>query len=573
MDIPLCTSAVYSENYINLIFKSESELPFISQRTDIDCVTTVTNRYGVAYKRVGNGGTYNLDEVTYENIPKCYGLTDESAVQDTGADRLVNLPGLGVTGKDVLIGFVDTGIDYRSPAFFGSSGTRIRYIWDQNMEVMGTGEAVFGFGAEYTKEMIDEAIASEDPYSIVPSFDDNGHGTLLASIAAGRVNEGQNFRGMAPEAELMVVNLKQAKKNLRDFYFIREDAECYGEDDILLGVRYLMSKAASLGRPLVLCIGLGTSQGNHNGTTTLENFFMEYLNLRGFCAVTSVGNELGYGGHYQSSNAGLEANGSERIEISVGSGSRGFSAEVWGKAPVLIKVSVVSPTGERFSNIPYLRDGSTTGRFLYEGTKVYASNSVVNDISGDQLVLLRFEYPTEGIWIIEVEEYSQNIRTGFDAWLQINQFLDADIRFVRPEPNVTICSPGNGRGLISVAGYNHRNNAIYFRSSRGYTRAGFIEPDITAPAVDVQGVFATLSDRELYTRGTGTSVAAAITAGAAALLMDWGVVQDFYPVLTTEIIRQMFIRGVRYVNDMSYPNRIWGYGVLDLFNTFENLRT
>lgn len=571
MALPLCTEAIYSNEYFNYVIRNENTLVANDVLPRFECTTMVGGGYGVGYKLHEAGATYDLAKNYYESVPKCYGLMDVSVVEDTGAERLYELPGINVSGKDIIIGFIDTGIDYRNPIFSTPAGTRIEYIWDQGEEVYGTAADYMGFGAEYNKAMIDEAIASEDPYNIVPSIDEIGHGTFLASIAAGGRDEAEGFRGMAFLSSIVVVKLKQAKKNLRDFYFIADDAPCYSEDDILLGIRYLLDKAMEINKPIVICIGVGSSQGNHTGSSVLELYLERLVNTRGICTVSSVGNELGYGGHFAGHLAGQE-NAMERVEIGISGVSRGFFVELWGRAPGILKTALLSPTGERYSNIPFLDDRSVEIRFLYEGTKVYVTNISIDGATGDQLIFFRFEGATQGIWTIEVNSYEKQLATDFDAWLPIKQFLDTEISFVKSEPDVTICSPGNTRGVISVAGYDHINKSLYFRSGRGYTRDGAIKPDITAPSVSVKGAFATASGRSLYTTMSGTSVGAAVTAGAAALIMNWVRNQGIYPDISTEIVRQILIRGAKHVSDIPYPNNWWGYGVLDLLSTFEKLR-
>ena len=71
---------------------------------------------------------------------------------------------------------------------------------------------------------------------------------------------------------------------------------------------------------------------------------------------------------------------------------------------------------------------------------------------------------------------------------------------------------------------------------------------------------------------TGTSAAAAITAGAAALLMEWGIIQQNMPTINGDLIKSLFISGCRRDENISYPNIKWGYGKLDLYNTFLSLR-
>ena len=114
--------------------------------------------------------------------------------------------------------------------------------------------------------MIDEALRSDDPLSLVPSVDETGHGTYAVSLASGGADAQQQFLGAAPEASIAVVKLKQAKKYLRNYYFIPEGAVCYQETDLMLGLRYLNDLADKLGLPLVVCITCCTSMGGHIGT-------------------------------------------------------------------------------------------------------------------------------------------------------------------------------------------------------------------------------------------------------------------------------------------------------------------
>ena len=95
----------------------------------------------------------------------------------------------------------------------------------------------------------------------------------MASVAAGGEDVDGSFSGMAPLSELVVVKLKQVKKDIRDFFLINETAECYGEDDIFLAVKYLITKAIEQKKPMIICVGLGTNQGDHNGSTNLELYF------------------------------------------------------------------------------------------------------------------------------------------------------------------------------------------------------------------------------------------------------------------------------------------------------------
>ena len=117
------------------------------------------------------------------------------------------------------------------------------------------------YGTQFTREQINEALQSEDPFSIVPSRDEIGHGTMIAGIAGGNEVPDSNFYGVAPDAEFVVVKLKPAKKFIRDFFFIAEDAVCFQENDIFLGLIHLYEMSIALQRPIAICIALGSSQG------------------------------------------------------------------------------------------------------------------------------------------------------------------------------------------------------------------------------------------------------------------------------------------------------------------------
>lgn len=562
-----CSDYIYSDEYFSFLVKYDNDMNRVEEIFNPACVSRINNRFLVAYTKPVSVNVGEILKYGYASIPKCYGLMDSDVLQVIGADRIRNLPGLGFAGEGVLIGFVDTGIDFVSDAFRNPDGTtRISSIWDQNQEVYGQGNPAYGYGAVFTEENINEALESDSPYSIVPSFDEDGHGTFIASVAAG--NE-----GVSPGSDIIMVKLKQAKGFLRQFYLIPDEVNCYSEDDIMFAIKYLVEQAAILGKPLVICLGIGTNQSGHTGNTYLETYINSITQLRGIGACVSAGNETGFGTHFHV--PGISGD-SEDVEISVGSNDKGFTMELWGRAPGILNVSVVSPTGEVFDNISAVKSTTYSRTFLYEGTTVYVETTVVEGTTGDPMVLFRFENPTEGIWIIRVKAEGSSALLGFDAWLPIHGFNNSDTKFVSPSPDTTICAPGNARGIITVAGYDYRNNSIYVNSSRGYTRVDGIKPDITAPAVDVQGVFARrmdgLTGSGLYIRRSGTSIASAITAGGIALILQWAVVEGNYINMTNESIKRLLMTGAKRTTGLAYPNRQWGYGTIDLYESFNALR-
>lgn len=588
-----CTQYIYEENYIGYFVKYDNDLEGVRQIIGPSCIDVINTRFLVAYKDApALENPQGFLQYGYNNLPKPYGLMDVPAVEDIGAFAVRSLPGLRLTGRDVMVGLVDTGIDYKNSAFMDDQGrTRIAYIWDQNQAAMEAGQPVFGYGGEFDREDINRAIESANPYDIVPSRDEVGHGTFLASIAAGREALEENFSGVAPEANIIMVKLKEANRALRDFYYIGGDKTCYAENDIAQGIRYLINKAVQLRKPMVICLGVGTNQGAHDGSSNLELYIQSLSGLRGICFVAPAGNELGGRNHYQSwglNNIGIgpvvdtgtgapeqirtvDSGRDEIVEINVEEGVTGFVTEIWGNAPGLLRVMVESPSGERLDNIIPNLSGSNTGDFLFEGSTVFVENIVVEATTGDQLYFMRFSNPAKGIWKIIVNESLNMLGQGFNLWLPLREFVGDKVRFVRPSPDISITSPGNTVGCITVAAYNNDSGAIYVESSRGYTRRGGVKPDITAPGVDIKGVFAG-GDRTLYTEKSGSSVATAFVAGAAALMLQWGIVDRNNLGINTEIIKQLFIRGAMRKNQLVYPNNIWGWGTLDILQTFQNTR-
>ncbi len=565
-----CREYIYSDDYLGYFVKYDNDLQGLREVMAPECVDIVNSRFLVAYKKAPS-----IDDLEsffaygYANLPKVYGLMDVPAVEDIGAYAVRNLPGLGLEGEDVLIGFIDTGIDYRGTVFLDGQGrSRIRYIWDQGEDVYGAGPPVFGYGAEFTNEDINRANASDNPYAVVPSRDEVGHGTFLASIAAGAEDLEENFSGVAPNAQIIMVKLKQASRTLRDFYYVGQDKNCYSEVDIAQGIRYLINKAVQLGKPMVICVGLGSNQGGHDGSSNLELYIEALSGLRGICFVAPAGNELGARKHYM----GADALAGQNIEINVEAGVSGFAMELWGNAPGLLRIIIVSPSGERLDSVIPNITGATTGDFLFEGSSVFVENVVVESTTGDQVIFIRFDYPAQGIWSIQVLETENQLGGGFNAWLPIDDFIGDSVTFVNGSPEITITSPGNSRGCITAAAYNNVSGGIYVESSRGFTRKGSVKPDITAPGVGLKGVFATSRDGALYIERSGSSVAAAILAGGAALLLQWGIVKRNNLGVNTEIIKQMFIRGANRDSELVYPNTIWGWGTLNLLQIFQNMR-
>lgn len=248
-DPDICREQILSEDYRDFIGNHVRTPFFDSIIPDDFCEQDAGYGYKCIYLPSSAADPITLPKYSYNSIPKCYAPISMETLNQAGILPVQNYPTLQLKGNGVLIGFMDSGIDYQNPVFRRLDGTtRIAAIWDQTVQ-SGTPPEGFAYGSEFTQAQIDEALRSESPLDLVPVTDATGHGTYAAGLAAGSADAGEGFLGAAPESTLAVVKLKQAKKYLRDYYFIPEDSVCYQETDLMLALKYLNDLADSLGLP------------------------------------------------------------------------------------------------------------------------------------------------------------------------------------------------------------------------------------------------------------------------------------------------------------------------------------
>jgi subtilisin family serine protease len=565
MDPNVCRERILSEEYRDFILPGTRPFAIPELLSGEVCEQYADYDYRCVYLDSILTGPINVSTFTYNAIPKCYAPLSMQALNQAGILQIQNYPTLQLRGNNIMIGFLDTGIDYTNPIFLNLDGTtRIAGIWDQTIQT-GTPPPDFVYGSEYTSEMINEALASDNPMSIVPTNDELGHGTFLASLAAGSGNPAENFLGAAPECTLAVVKLKQAKQYLRDFYFIPNDATCFQETDLILGLKYLNALAESRNMPLVICIAVGTSMGSHVSllpfTKIVENYGMAVNRI----PVIGVGNEADKRHHYSyTTNLGTIPN---NVEVHVGENVEGFVMELWTDIPNIFSISLVSPSGESTSPVPIQTDISTTYNFVFEGTQVTIDYGILIELTASELIFFRFNAPTPGIWTLIVTPV-RTISGLFHIWLPLTEFLSGEVYFLNSDPYYTLTSPATARSAIVVSYYDGSNNSIALSSGRGYTRDELINPQITAPGINVIGAL----PGGLYAARSGSSISTGITSGAVALLMEWAYGQLGFTGLDAYQIKSLLILGAVRPPNMLFPNREWGYGILNLYNTLEEAR-
>ena len=521
--------------------------------------------FGVLYVPLESMGELEVTGTSYNSIPKCYTYMDMEAAGASGITRLHDHPYLKLRGKGTAVAVIDSGIDYQNAVFRNAGGSRIAYLWDQSLE---DGTDIAGtevpYGRLFRKNDIDQALAFEDPFSVVPSRDTNGHGTALAGIAAGNMVPGENFTGAAPEATLIIIKVKPAKQYLRNFYLYPPDAEVFQENDVMMAIAYAISWAKKLEMPLSICLGIGSSQGAHLGTNALSQYVDYVANFSQVSVSVAAGNE----GNTRNHSTGIFSQGREQVvtELRVAEREQGFTMEFWGEPPEIYGLSIQSPTGEILEVSSSIGSRTQELSFVFVETKVYVNYILIERQTGYSLVYIRFFHPASGIWKIFTQARNrQNVQ--FHMWLPVEGLISQDTYFLEPSPYTTVTAPGDARNSITATAYQHRDGSIYIAAGRGYTPDGMITPHLAAPGVNVKvplvrGGFGTRS---------GTSISAAHMPGIAALLFEWAIIRDNQPFFTGSSVKYYLQRGARREENMQYPNPEWGYGKVDLYHTFELL--
>lgn len=554
---------IISEDYAGVLSEYRTPIELLGSYRN-ETVNYINNKYAVIFFPISETRPEVAKEVAYAITPRVFGLIDTSAIENMGVTRVQNVPVLSLYGSGVLLGFVDTGIEYTNPIFKNADNTtRIVSAWDQTVENMEASPDIFYFGKEYTRDQINLALQNNNPLSVVPLTDENGHGTMLAGLAGGTADEKNDFVGVVPQAEFVIVKLKTSKKYFREYYGIPENAVCYTESDIMFGLQYLYNTAIKLQKPMAICFGLGTNLGSHSSYGMLNDMLSQIANTAGYAVVIGAGNEGNSGHHYYGEIDKLT--GYNTVELKIGEQDKNFSMELWGNVPGSYSVDITSPSGEYIPRIPARLGEHREIDFLFEATTLEVTYTIVDVVSGDQSIFFRFRNAAPGIWKFNV--YAGAISSGFHIWLPMRNFISKETVFLNPNPYTTITNPGNTVYPFTVTAYNHYTKNIFIEASRGFTQTNYIEPEATAPGVDVYSP----QPGNTYGKQSGTSIAAALTTGISAMMLEWGIIRENDRGMNTIRMKKYLIRGVTRNPDLVYPNREWGYGIIDIYGTFQNL--
>ena len=258
---------------------------------------------------------------------------------------------------------------------------------------------------------------------------------------------------------------------------------------------------------------------------------------------------------------------SEEIELRVGEGTKGFLVEIWGNLPSYFAVKVRSPGGEEIPVISSRLEREVEYSFIYGRSRIRIDYQLNDPATGSEVAVIRLEEPAAGVWTFQLVQEAAGYG-AFHMWLPIRQFVDGSVEFLRPSPDSTLTAPSYAQDVMGVSAYNSRNNSFYVNSGRGFALDGRIKPELSAPGVDISVVSGTLRGSAVVATASGTSLAAAITAGGCAQFLQWCVQDENYPDINGTGLINFFVRGAARDASQSFPNKMFGFGLLSLSGVF-----
>ncbi len=497
----------------------------------------------------------------------------------------------GRAGQGILVGDVDTGIDFTRADFMDGTGkTRILYIWDQT-DAAGPSPGAFGYGSEWTKAQIDDTPGS------VRQVDSDGHGTNVAGVLIGNGSltgcsqPAYRYVGMAPLAQ---------------FVEVKTD---FSDTGIIDGVNYIFQKAADLGLDCVVNISLGGQAGPHDGSDVFTQS-ISALAGPGRIVVASAGNEEADNIHGRLTTTSTTV-GVDKFTLNVPSYTRNsgtfndyFLVAGWYDPTVSLSIRIKGPNASDTLSVGLggARDKSTSSG------KIFLVNQNVSlgfggTATGRQFELevydsLQTSPPRAGTWEIDVvANGSANIGQRVDIWMYAAQLGSAGVQpavVTGLDLSTLVGEPADGDSVFAVGAYTTKPSwyscaagasytfnpppvlgAIASFSSVGPRRDGVLKPQISAPGFGVATTHSTQAgsivvpwdvDDGVHEITAGTSFSAPHVAGAAALFLQ------YLPGSGPSRVMQAFeshARADAYTGVV--PNPTWGYGKLDVYGTIDHV--
>jgi len=531
-------------------------------------VTIINNKYAII--SANRELELNLEKpifssIVYAATTDIFTLEQISPIEASKANFLqLDLP-LKLTGKGVNVAIIDTGIDYLNAEFMKENGeTRIEYIWDQTINSIekDTNNAVVPFGTVYTKNNIQEAIdalkTGKSPYEIVQTKDEIGHGTNMAGIIGAR-GKNPDLKGVVPECDFVVVKLIENVTYKKRF---NTQVPIFDIVSIFTALEFLYRYSLRNNKPMVIYFPLGSNFGSHKGNGILELYMESLSRNSGIAIVTGTGNQGASGTH--TSGIISKVGESRSIQLYVSPEQKFTVTYIWIDSPNIMSLNIVSPSGESTGIINAEINTLETYSFLFENTAIRINNYLPEANTGDQLIRVRFTDIKEGIWNLILT--GESILDGkFNAWIPQEGVSIGGTRFISSDPYGTIMNPATSEYVMTAAGYNQNNNSILSYSGMAFLDDYINKIDVAAGSVNAL----TVAPNNTTAIVNGTSVSAAILAGACAILFEWGIIDGNDPNMYSQTIKAYIAKGAVQRSGDVYPNPQWGYGILNIFKMFQ----
>lgn len=579
----LLTGYNQAANTWELIIRYSADLTQLRQEFPQISITELLNGYAIAVvpQQLMDAFT-NRPEIEYIEKPKRLFFAVDQGIR-ASCINTVQGTYLNLSGKGILCGIADSGIDWRHPDFCNPDGTtRIAAIWDQTLPADAARgmypPAGYERGVEFTREQINAALKEPLPAVVIEDLaenaaedvrmenpvgerpqqyvrltgDSSGHGTHVAGILAGngRASAGR-YRGVAYESSLLVVKLG-----------VPQEGGFSSTVELMMAVDYMMRKARKFNLPISVNLSFGNNYGSHSGASLIETYLNSLSGYWKNVITVGTGNEGTASVHTSGQAEAGNSQAANTVQFAVSTYETFLSLQIWKSYSDEIDIQLVHPSGLTVGPIhPILG----TQRFRMQQTEILLYYGEPSPYSIYQEIFIEFlpveSFIDSGVW--EIRLIPRRIVNGsFDMWLPGGGILNRGTGFLYPVEYTTLTIPSTAEKVISVAAYNSRTNQAADFSGRGYTRVTMqVKPDLAAPGV---GIISAVPGGG-YGVKSGTSMAAPFVAGSAALLMQWGIVKGNDPYLYGEKVKAYLIKGARSLAVFSeYPNPQIGWGVLCL---------
>lgn len=315
---------------------------------------------------------------------------------------------------------------------------------------------------------------------------------------------------------------------------------------------------------MVVLLPLGSNNGDHKGNNIFDGYIESISTNVGIIIVTGAGNEGNRDEHVSGTIRNKED--IETVDLLIEDNQKYMGVEIWVDLPSIVDINLVSPSGEETGFIQAATNVQRDNKFVFEKTQTRITYFLPEEYAGNEMISIYFANIAAGIWQIKLKLRS-GLMAKYNAWLWKYGLSLPNTRFSPSDPYGTITIPGDSDFVVTVAAYNQNNNNLLTYSGVSFRQEYINKIDFAAGGVNTMTVGLNNSTQII----NGTSLSAAIGAGACVLLFQWGIVEGNYPYMYSQSIKTFLRRGVTKRGKDEYPNPEWGYGIINFYKIFESM--